>query len=252
MITDPGRPPGPSRSPPFGSGCLATRKPSPANPGSNALQKGRASLCPDLSSPLTGSSDRPVPAGACKPESPPPGSKGSLKTNLVNRMVKNHLTQPPFLDRAARAAGAGLQGWVETLAGRGADGPRWAPAPRPPRTRHDDAGAMTPLGPLHLKGRGITRDHAQARRWFQKAAAAGSATAMHNLGRCASTATASPRITPKCGAGADGRLSSVYAPVRHLHLTLPPQQDKEPSLTDQQHTKRACDDAGHKPTALAA
>jgi hypothetical protein len=38
------------RSPPFGSGCLATRKrkPSPANPVSNALQKGRASLCPDL------------------------------------------------------------------------------------------------------------------------------------------------------------------------------------------------------------
>ena len=44
--TNPGRPPGPSRSPRFGSGCLATRnprQPSPANPGRNALQKGRAS-----------------------------------------------------------------------------------------------------------------------------------------------------------------------------------------------------------------
>ena len=82
-LTDPGR----QRSPRFGSGCLATRKPrkpSPANPGSNALQKGRASVCPDLTSPLTGSSDRPVPAGAGKPDPPPPGSKGSLKTNLVN------------------------------------------------------------------------------------------------------------------------------------------------------------------------
>src|ERR1700686_4849399 len=84
MSTDSGRPPGPSRSPRFGSGCLATRKPrkpSPANPSSNALQKGRASVCLDLSSPLTGS---PVSAGAGKPEPPPPGSKGSLKTNLVN------------------------------------------------------------------------------------------------------------------------------------------------------------------------
>jgi len=42
MITDP------SRSPHFGSGCLATMKPSPANPGRNALQKGRASLGPHL------------------------------------------------------------------------------------------------------------------------------------------------------------------------------------------------------------
>jgi hypothetical protein len=52
--TNPGRPPGPSRSPRFGSGCLATRKPrtpTPANPGSNALQKGRTSVCPDLTSP---------------------------------------------------------------------------------------------------------------------------------------------------------------------------------------------------------
>jgi TPR repeat protein len=41
---------------------------------------------------------------------------------------------------------------------------------------------MTHLGLLHLQGRGITRDYAQARHWFQKAAAAGSATAMYNLG----------------------------------------------------------------------
>ena len=42
--TNPGRPPGPTRSPRFGSGCLATRnprQPSPANP--SRLQKGRAS-----------------------------------------------------------------------------------------------------------------------------------------------------------------------------------------------------------------
>jgi hypothetical protein len=57
MVTDPNRRPGPSHSLRFGSGCLATRnprKPSPANPGRNALQKGRASVCPDLTSPLTG------------------------------------------------------------------------------------------------------------------------------------------------------------------------------------------------------
>jgi len=44
IITDPGRPPGPSRRPRFGSGCLATtklRNPSPANPdrGSKGLPK---------------------------------------------------------------------------------------------------------------------------------------------------------------------------------------------------------------------
>jgi hypothetical protein len=96
MGTDPGRPPGPSRSPRFGSGCLGTRnprKPSPANPGSNALQKGRASVCLDLISPLTGLSACPVPAGPGKPEPPRPGSKGFLKTNQCNRMMKNHLTQ---------------------------------------------------------------------------------------------------------------------------------------------------------------
>ena len=84
--------------------------------------------------------------------------------------MKNHLTALPFLARAARAAVAGLQGWVETLAGRGADGPRRAPAPRPPRAQRDDAEAMNLLGLLCLKGRGNPHDHAQARHWFQKAA----------------------------------------------------------------------------------
>ena len=97
-------------------------------------------------------------------------------------MMKNHLSQSSLLARAARAAVAGLQGWVKTLAGRGADGARRAPAPRPPQAQSDDAEAMNLLGLLCLKGRGIPHDHAQARHWFQKAAAAGSATAMHNLG----------------------------------------------------------------------
>jgi len=34
--------------------------------------------------------------------------------------MKNHLTPLPFVARAARAAVAGLEGWVKTLAGRGA------------------------------------------------------------------------------------------------------------------------------------
>jgi TPR repeat protein len=96
-------------------------------------------------------------------------------------MMKNHLTQLPFVARITRAAVAGLQGWVKTLAGF-RDGPRRAPAPRPPRTQRGDAETMNLLGLLCLKGRGIPHDHAQARHWFQKAAAAGSAAAMHNLG----------------------------------------------------------------------
>jgi TPR repeat protein len=95
--------------------------------------------------------------------------------------MKNHLTQPPFLARTTRAAVAGLWGWVKTLAGL-RYGPRRQPAPRPPRTQRDDAEAMNVLGLLCLKGRGIPHDHAQARHWFHKAAAAGSAAAMHNLG----------------------------------------------------------------------
>src|SRR5580692_13095215 len=44
MSTDSGSPPGPSRSPRFGSGCLATRKPrkpSPANPRTRGNDGGR-------------------------------------------------------------------------------------------------------------------------------------------------------------------------------------------------------------------
>lgn len=96
-------------------------------------------------------------------------------------MMKNHRTQPPFLARTSRAAGAGFKGWLKTLAGL-RDGLRRKPAPRPPRTQRDDAEAMNLLGLLCLKGRGIPPDHAQARHWFQKAAADGSAAAMHNLG----------------------------------------------------------------------
>jgi TPR repeat protein len=75
----------------------------------------------------------------------------------------------------------GFKGWVNTLAGR-RDRPCRAPAPRPPRTQRDDAETMNLLGQLCLKGRGIPHDHAQARHWLQKAAAAGSTAAIHNLG----------------------------------------------------------------------
>jgi TPR repeat protein len=92
-------------------------------------------------------------------------------------MMKNHLTQLPFLARTTRATVAGLQGWLKTLAGL-----RRQPAARPPRTQRDDAEAMNLLGLFCLKGLGIPPDHAQARHWFQKAVAAGSAAAMHNLG----------------------------------------------------------------------
>jgi len=109
-------------------------------------------------------------------------AKDFSKLTWLTQLMKNHLTQPSLLAHAARAAVAGLRGWVKTLAGRGADGLRRAPARRSPRAQRDDAEAMTLLGLLCLKGRGIPRDRAQARPWFQKAAAAGSAAAMRNLG----------------------------------------------------------------------
>jgi TPR repeat protein len=108
-------------------------------------------------------------------------AKDFPKPTWLTKMMKNHLTQPPFLARIIRAAGAGFKGRVNTLAGRW-DRPRRAPAPRPPRAQRDEAEAMNLLGLLHLKCRGIPCDYAQARHWFQKAAAAGSTAAMHNLG----------------------------------------------------------------------
>jgi len=90
-------------------------------------------------------------------------AKDFPKLTSLTQIMKNHLTQPPLLARATRAAVAGLQGWVKTLAGRGAEGPLRAPAPHPPRAQRDDAEAMILLGLLHLKGRGIPCDHAQAR-----------------------------------------------------------------------------------------
>jgi TPR repeat protein len=93
-------------------------------------------------------------------------------------MMKNRLTQLPFIARAVRC---GLKRLGKTLAGR-RDDLRRAPARRPPRTRHDEAETMNLLGLLCLRSRGVTRDYAQARYWFQRAAAAGSAVAMHNLG----------------------------------------------------------------------
>jgi len=79
-VTDPGRPPAPSRRPHFGSACLATRnprQPSPANLGSNALQKERAPVCPDLTSLAR------YPLAPTSQNCPPPGSKGFPKTNLT-------------------------------------------------------------------------------------------------------------------------------------------------------------------------
>jgi uncharacterized protein len=41
---------------------------------------------------------------------------------------------------------------------------------------------MNNLGSLYLNGQGVKTDAAAARRWFEKAAAAGHAEAMNNLG----------------------------------------------------------------------
>ena len=41
---------------------------------------------------------------------------------------------------------------------------------------------MNNLGGLFYSGHGVVQDYAQARRWFEKAAASGSADAMNNLG----------------------------------------------------------------------
>jgi hypothetical protein len=56
--------------------------------------------------------------------------------------MNNHLTQLPFLARAARC---GLQRLDKTLTGR-RDDLRRASAPRPPRTQRDGAGAIGPEG----------------------------------------------------------------------------------------------------------
>jgi TPR repeat protein len=44
------------------------------------------------------------------------------------------------------------------------------------------ANGMYSLGLLYEEGKGVTQDYAQARAWFEKAAAAGNANAMTNLG----------------------------------------------------------------------
>jgi TPR repeat protein len=153
-------------------------------------------------------------------------------------MMKNHLTQLPFLARTTRATVAGLQGWLKTLAGL-----RRQPAPRPARIQRDDAEAMNLLGLLCFKGRGIPYDHAQARHWFQKAAAAGSAAAMHNLGAMyehghgvaqdyaeargwyrraaeAGNAPAAERLYRLAAPVApNAQLSTIEAPVGHRRLT---------------------------------
>ena len=41
---------------------------------------------------------------------------------------------------------------------------------------------MKELGNLYYVGNGVTKDYAEAKRWYEKAAAAGNSTAMSNLG----------------------------------------------------------------------
>ena len=117
--TNPGRPTCPSRSPRFGSGCLATRnprQPSPANPGRNALQKARASS-------LSGTNPNRSPArrigrypvALASQNRPRRAAKDFPKPTWLTKMMKNHLTQPPFLARIIRATGAGFKGWVNTF-----------------------------------------------------------------------------------------------------------------------------------------
>lgn len=95
--------------------------------------------------------------------------------------MKNHQTRTNFLARIAMAASAGIGALLRNLTGR-RSAPRRMLAPPPRWTQHANAETMMRLGLLHLKGRGATSDYGQARQWFQKAAAAGSATAMYNLG----------------------------------------------------------------------
>jgi hypothetical protein len=45
-----------------------------------------------------------------------------------------------------------------------------------------DAGAMNELGLLYYHGRGVSRSYREARSWFEKSAAAGFAVAMTNVG----------------------------------------------------------------------
>jgi len=47
---------------------------------------------------------------------------------------------------------------------------------------HGDATAMLDLGVFYQKGYGVAQDDAKAREWFEKAAAQGQGSAMHNLG----------------------------------------------------------------------
>jgi TPR repeat protein len=44
------------------------------------------------------------------------------------------------------------------------------------------APAMNTLGWLYYNGEGVTKDYAEAKRWFEKAAAAGNVNGMINLG----------------------------------------------------------------------
>jgi hypothetical protein len=59
-----------------------------------------------------------------------------------------------------------------------------------------DAVAMNNLGLLYEKGLGVAQDYAQAREWFQKAANAGNAEAKQALSRLPSTSSPIPTPSP--------------------------------------------------------
>ncbi len=57
----------------------------------------------------------------------------------------------------------------------------------------DDAQAEFDLGVLYARGRGVAKDYAEARKWFQKAADHGEAAAQFNLGVMYSHSLGAPR-----------------------------------------------------------
>ena len=64
---------------------------------------------------------------------------------------------------------------------------RWSAPPPALRKYHKaadagDAGAMTNIGAMYTKGHGVKQDHTEAMRWYRKAADKGEANAMFNIG----------------------------------------------------------------------
>ena len=64
---------------------------------------------------------------------------------------------------------------------------RWSAPPPALRKYHKaadagDADAMTNIGAMYAKGQDVKQDHTEAMRWYRKAADEGEATAMFNIG----------------------------------------------------------------------